>query len=174
MENIKEWVITLSGIIIFGSLCEMIVPTGNFQKYIRLVIGMILVLALMSPIYSFLKTDMPNIFFTADTVATYAHNNTDMEKYQKSKIITLYKEKLAQKILNSVLEEVAYFSAQIKLEIEEGDEEKFGTVNRLVLLTDTDYNSDEKKHIKKIITNKYGISEDKIIVLHLLSKEKQG
>ena len=172
MENIKEWVITLSGIIVFGSLCEMIVPTSNFQKYIRLVIGIILVLALMSPIYSFFKTDMPNKIFTADAVATYAHNSNDVEKYQKRKIISLYKEKLAHKILNSVLEDMANFSAEIKLEIEEGDEEKFGAVNRLVLLTETNYNSNEKEHIKKIITNEYGISENKIIVLHLLSKEK--
>ncbi len=166
MENIKEWVITLSGIIIFGSLCEMILPAGNFQKYIRLVIGIILVLALMSPVYSFLKTDMPREFFESKAVTAAADKDIDTEKYQKSKIISIYKKKLAEMIFNSVSKEVDDFSAEIKLEIEEGDEEKFGTINRLVLITETEYDSEKKKHIKEIITNEYDISENKIIVLH--------
>lgn len=174
MEDIKAWVTTLSGIILFGSLCEMVLPAGNFQKYIRLVIGIFLVLALMSPVYSFLKNDITNNFFTIDVMETYTHSNMDMEKYQKNKIISLYKEKLGKKISESVSEKVEDFSAQIKLEVEEGDEKNFGIINRVVLITETDYSAEEKKQIKKIITNEYGVSESKIIVLHLLPKEKQG
>lgn len=174
MENLKEWVMTLSSVIVFGSLCEMILPTGNFQKYIRLVIGIILVLALMSPVYSFLKNDIPNEFLEFDTTMTYSDSNTkNIEEYQKEKIISLYKKKLTEKIFNLVSKEVDDFYGEIKVEVEEGDKENFGIINKIVLITDTEYDLNLKKNIKKIIANEYNVSEDKIVLLQLLTRENK-
>lgn len=172
MDNIKEWIATLSGIIVFGSICEMIMPEGKFNKYTRLVIGLILVIALISPVYSVVENGISDEFLL-NSVEVYNNDfSLNIDEYQKNKIISLYKRKLEEKAKESVLKEVDGFSAQIKFEVEEGDEKDFGAIKKITVLSDSKFNSNQVTKIKRILKNDYQISENKIVILHFKEKQK--
>ena len=48
-ELLKNIVMSASGIIVFGSVCEMILPDNTYKKYVHLAIGLMLILAFLSP-----------------------------------------------------------------------------------------------------------------------------
>ena len=49
IEFLRGWTLSLAGIIVFGSLCEMLLPNSVYKKYINLAIGLILCIAIVSP-----------------------------------------------------------------------------------------------------------------------------
>ena len=55
LDGLRSWAMMISGVVVFGSMCEVILPDGEFQKYIRLAIGIMLIFALVSPFAKVLK-----------------------------------------------------------------------------------------------------------------------
>ncbi|MBR2452701.1 MAG: stage III sporulation protein AF, partial [Clostridia bacterium] len=50
MELIREWIMRIAGITALGAVCDMIMTAGNMKKYVKMVVGLVLVLAVISPI----------------------------------------------------------------------------------------------------------------------------
>lgn len=165
-ENFKTWTMTSAGIVVFGSMCEMILPSGNFQKYIRLIIGMMLILALASPIYGLLNMNFSLEHYSEDSISAYT-DMADMEERQKRDIINAYKAKLAEKMLASLQQNLDGISADIRCEVEEHDAETFGSVIRVTVILDADCGENITDGIRKALNSDYGISKDKIAVRYL-------
>lgn len=166
IENLKEWTVTISGIIVFGSMCEMILPAGNFHKYIRLTIGLILVLSLMSPLYVFLQRDYTFSFNINDNITAY-NNVSEIEEQEKSQIVSLYKKLLTEKIYNSLQNDITDITAEIKIETEEEDPETFGSILEISITVNSAQKKDLTDKIKDILKKEYGVAEDKIRILYL-------
>ena len=47
---LKAWTMSVAGIIVFGSICEMILPGSLYKKYVHLAIGLMMILSVLSPI----------------------------------------------------------------------------------------------------------------------------
>ncbi|EIT87332.1 stage III sporulation protein AF [Fictibacillus macauensis ZFHKF-1] len=50
MTFLSEWVSNIVLVILLGIFVEMLVPNNQFQKYIKMVIGLLLMLAILSPL----------------------------------------------------------------------------------------------------------------------------
>lgn len=48
--DIRGWIISLTVIVMICSLTEMLLPDGNMSKYARVVLGLMISLAILSPI----------------------------------------------------------------------------------------------------------------------------
>ena len=55
MEYLKSFVITLSVTLLFVSAVEMILPSGSIKKYVKYVVGLILMAVILNPIVQFLN-----------------------------------------------------------------------------------------------------------------------
>ncbi len=49
-DALRMWILTLSGIIVFGSLSEMLLPGGVYKKYVQLAVGLMLTTAVLKPL----------------------------------------------------------------------------------------------------------------------------
>ncbi len=54
MTALKEWVRELTVLVILGTCLELLIPMGSMKKYIRMTMGLVVVLAVVSPIAAFL------------------------------------------------------------------------------------------------------------------------
>lgn len=63
MENIKSYIITLVTMIILITAIELIAPDNSMKKYIKFILGLILISVMISPIVKFFSED-------ADSLAT--------------------------------------------------------------------------------------------------------
>ncbi len=150
-EFLKSWIMSLSGVIIFGSMCEMILPNGVYKKYIRLVIGIMLVAALLSP---FVGQDISvEISEFADSSSTEDIANQRLME----DVIAIYRQKLCDKIREDIGE-----GADIECEICE-EEKDFGSIVSVKIVTDKEISKDTQERLAE----KYGLSKEQITIEYI-------
>lgn len=160
LEFIRGWVIQIAGIIIFSSVCEAIVPNGGLKKYINTVLGIILVLAVVTP---FTTEKFGNLSYKIKNFEQYdayvSQLNTD--EIQKEQIVQVYNKKLATKIQENIKSALGIENAEVILETETENAEHFGEIKHIVITVDC-LSENEKNKIIQIIQNIYGVYKDNI------------
>ncbi|MFT8317442.1 MAG: stage III sporulation protein AF [Sporolactobacillus sp.] len=57
MSYLENWVSQLVIIVLFAVILELLLPSGGYQKYVRLVVGLVLIVALMDPVIRLFHLD---------------------------------------------------------------------------------------------------------------------
>lgn len=165
-DALKEWTLVVSAVVVFGSICEIILPEGSFQKYTRFVIGLILISALATPIYSLLKLK-PNMGNLIDEKAELYTDYTRMEETEGKTVIRIYKKKMEQKMLWSLQENVSKDIIDVDCDINDS-KENFGNIKRVRVYVGTESKSLSDRIYRCI--RDYGVEENLVYID--LSKEK--
>lgn len=159
-EIFRSWVLLLSGIIVFGSICEMILPSGVYKKYIRLAIGLMLVLSLLSP---FTEGDADITVEIPEYSGEYTRDAT-AEQSQRADILRIYK----QKLCDSIKEEIGG-GCEIECEVCE-EENNFGSIENIRIVADREISG----KIIESMCEKYGLSNDKITIEYNINGRDHG
>lgn len=86
MEEIKGFVITLVTMLILISAIELISPENSMKKYIRFVLGCILIAVMISPIMNFLGDGEELIVSKIDSYLSMTKEETEvLSSYEESK-----------------------------------------------------------------------------------------
>ncbi|MBO5363844.1 MAG: stage III sporulation protein AF [Clostridia bacterium] len=157
---LRDWAMVLSGVAVFGSLCEVILPDGSFQKYIRLGLGMVLVLTLISPLQELLHHDFDIGNFQSGTYA-YLERET-MEEEQRKEVMIIYRENLNQKMQQTLITEFPGFSGRVSCSVEEENPEEFGKILRVQVLLE--HGTGKAEEIQKILSREYGVLKTQVEV----------
>jgi stage III sporulation protein AF len=85
MEFIKEWVTNIILFVLFATLIDMLLPTSKFQKYTKMVVGLLLISIILTPIFKLLSTDFEETFAVAipnweEQKDVQIKNLTDLQK----------------------------------------------------------------------------------------------
>ena len=180
---INSWIKGIIIAVIISTMIEMILPEGNIKKYVRTVIGVYIVFAIISPIMTKITGKEFKLktyeFPSAQTKQTTVINtNTYIEK--------TYIDKIKQDIKENI-EKMGYQVYQISIEIN-NSEENYGQIktikmnitkeeNKLSKIEQVeiyignkiekeieDIDSAEKNMIKNYLSNNYGVSREQIYV----------
>ncbi len=169
IDFLREWALSLSGVAIFGSVCQVILPEGSFQKYIRLTVGMLLVLTLMTPM-----KELFHIFPDGDMAAMHSRAYEEKEKLEtreKDAVLKIYQENLNQKILASVKQRLGEKKLLLKCWIEADNPEEFGTVKEVQVFLYPEEGCDAEE-IAKIIKEDYGIPKERVKTSYLKERNQ--
>lgn len=160
MEFLKNWASLISGTIIFAALCELLIPKGSAKKYVKLILGMILTLALMSPFESIFGNREYYKFFDFEKFAAY-ETESGFSDLEFDYVMSLYKENLAQSIKKSIEKEI---SAKIFVVLDISKEEKnFGEIEKVYIKAVQQGGfKDFKDEIFEILKRDYGVENKKI------------
>lgn len=58
MDIVINWVTQIILFIVLATIIDLLIPTSSMNKYIKLVVGLILILILLKPIFYVLNIDM--------------------------------------------------------------------------------------------------------------------
>lgn len=158
-EFLKAWAMSLSGIIVFGSVCDMLLPNDAYKKYIHLAIGIILILALISPFAE------GNFEPEASLPAFSEACEIEAEGQEREAILKVYKNKLHEKMKEDI-EETAGVEFDIRCEINETEEE-FGEIEEIRIIADAKDGVRINDRAIEILCDRYGVSRDKISVKYI-------
>ncbi len=61
MGYLQDWVSQLVLIVILAVVLELLLPTGGFEKYVKFVVGLVLIVALLDPVIKLLHIDPDQI-----------------------------------------------------------------------------------------------------------------
>ena len=158
-EFLKAWAMSLSGIIVFGSVCDMLLPNDVYKKYIHLSIGIILILALISPFAE-------GSFEIEASLPVFAEvYDKEADGKEREAVLMVYKNKLCEKMKEDI-EDIAGVRFDIRCEVNEG-EENFGEIEEVRIIADASDGVRINERAIAIICDKYGVSRDKISVKYI-------
>ena len=118
MEFFKEWTGGIAAAIIFASLCEIMLPSGNMKKYVKLMLGIILSVSMLKPLADNGFNKWSEKLFEFERSFAYTEHE-EMDEDEKQAVIALYTEKLEQAVKNKLSDKVnADLKIVIKVETE--------------------------------------------------------
>lgn len=125
VEWIKNWVTTICIAVIFITAVELILPSDNFKKYVKFVMGLILIAVILNPLIQLVNknSDVSVYINNANEYFDSASSNKDYEKYKNSdseNTLSTFKKNLentCSKMLKDKFPESEYsVSAKVKYE----------------------------------------------------------
>ncbi|WIY60229.1 stage III sporulation protein AF [Bacillus arachidis] len=143
MQFITEWIRNIIVFLLLATMLHLILPNSNLQKYVKFVVGLLLVVLILTPLFKLLQTDVNEVI-----------TNFNQEKYVadgsiKNSIDTKKKEIQALTRAYS-LEEMA---VKMKKEVGKEFEKKYGvTVSEIkVIAAETKEEVKTAKDIQSVI-----------------------
>mgnify|MGYP001119507336 FL=1 len=190
---INSWLKDIVVLFILISIAELIMPKGNLKKYIRLVIGLLIIYTIISPFARLFRLDfsLDKVVFNYAKPETF--NSIDLEDFylkQEKQIEKIYLDKIIEDLKVLIESDTDYELVDGDITILK-DEDNYGEIDYLTLYLkenkgnkdsdtiyiekigaikvnpnlDKEYTEDEDdESIKLLISNSYGIEKDKISI----------
>ena len=186
MEYIKSFIETLVTIIILFSAIELISPNNSMKKYIKFVLGLILIVVMLNPIIDFFTEGKDKIVSTikeyegilstdtetsSDVAASNEVEDVFIENLNKNSATELAEKFPDYKFVcdidcNIDLNNFSYDISHAKISISTNKIQEVEKIEKVEISNDNKTNSqaysDDKQKILSYVSNMLGISEDKI------------
>lgn len=136
METITLWVRNLVFYIVFLTLVFNLLPSGKYEKYVRLFAGMVFILVAVQPFTSSLKLDEKiacyfEAFSFREEAAGFQQELTEMEKRRMEELTGEYEQAVADQVKEMALE-AGVDAAQVEVRIDSDQaSETFGMVEEI-------------------------------------------
>ena len=130
----NSWAQTIIVCVIVAVIIEMILPNSNNKKYVKIILGIYILLSMVYPIVN----SVSNGNISLNSIITSA--NKEMDKYNMNTIDietnkyieTTYKKKLREDIIKEINEK-GYRVLEFNLYIEMENEERYAQINSIVM-----------------------------------------
>lgn len=156
IDFIKSWILNIIILAVLISLLEIIIPSGKMKKYINMVSGFILILAIINPFISFFKRGV-NLKEFQISGSNYIdkreveENSKILKKQQMKQTVDLYRKKIISQIEETVKEVEGVNNAEADLIINEDyTSSGFGEIKRIFIYLNMTDSVNQIKHVEKV------------------------
>lgn len=155
IEFVSQWIKSISMIFIIISIIELVIPNSNLKKYVNMFIGLLIIIAIITPIVNLLDSnyDIEKEVFKniIEGVEIQNINNEDILLAQEKQIKELYINRLRDDVYKSIKEITDYEIFAINISIYE-DKVNYGNIKdmEIVLKDKINENVEDNSSIKVI------------------------
>ena len=148
VEFINSWAQGIILAVIIATIIEIILPEGNNKKYVKTIIGIYILFAIVYPLLTKISNKSININ------SIIASTNKEISKYEANTNITLetdsyientYKAKIEEDIKIRFLEK-GYEVNSLDVYVETQDEERYGQINNILMHIEKTEKLEEKSN----------------------------
>jgi len=160
----------VAGAVIFGVLCEMLAPEGKLKSVVRVVLGLILVIAVINPFAGISDSDLFRGELNFFDNLTVGNEQEILET--RMTLVRAYKRRLSDEIITRIAAATRDFEIDVRLEVDtrgELEAADFDVITDVLVILTPKYNDDEsldientKTDIISILTNDFGVEERNI------------
>lgn len=152
MEEIKSFVITLVSMIILITAIELIAPDNSMKKYVKFVLGTILIAVMISPIVSLISNGEEVLTKEIEEYIQIADNKSieASNEYKENNSEIVFKESLEQNCMSLLKEKFKDLDFEINIDCDVD----MKNINYLINNVNIGVKDKEVSTIKKIIINK--------------------
>ncbi|MDF2546472.1 MAG: spoIIIAF [Anaerosolibacter sp.] len=154
---LRTWTLNIVMVVIFISFVELLLPSSSMKKYIKMVVGLLVILVILNPIIELLYGDInvQDEIFKSTVMIEREALSKDAAGFQKSRnqqMIAMYKEKISEHLRDKIGYEYDVRLENARIEIEEDTENKdFGKIKEIhLVLTEGNKMSEEQIAIENI------------------------
>ncbi len=161
MSFFRTFISAVAGVIIFSAIVEIIAPDGELKKYVKLVLGMVVTVTLISPLGNIsLKNTTKELINYDKTLAFRQQKN--FTEVENEKIIKLYKEKLEEKIHDELIKKIKQ-DIKVYAEVNTENKDNFGDIKSIyVVVSQKEGFVDYADEIKELLRINFGISKERV------------
>ena len=164
MEGIYEWIKNLVCYLIFTTMIGHMIPDKKYEKYLRLFVGMVFLLLLVSPLADLcgLEYQVTEAFarLTFQNEATTLKREievVDEERFQR--VIETYEEVIKAEI-HQIATDLGMICQQVEVRLESDDsKDTFGRIQQIEILV---LNGEKEGELRSRIGEYYGVEEGNI------------
>ncbi|MCT4621554.1 MAG: stage III sporulation protein AF [Marinisporobacter sp.] len=145
MNFLKSWILNITSVVIFITIIELIFPNSSMKKYIKMIVGLLVMLVIINPILEVMhgKFQLEEDIFKASSAIQRQELVLNVKKFkgtQKKQIISVYKDYVEKYIKDQIEFNNTIHVLNIDATIEENlDSEKFGNIQKLsIVLSESD------------------------------------
>jgi stage III sporulation protein AF len=155
LEFIKNYITAVALMIIFVSVVMLMLPDNSFKKYVSFVTGLMVTIAVISPVFNLLVSkgniegDIARYIRTMEQGSSTVSDTDKYRKHSKEETISVYKDKLSEEILSCIKKNTGENFRVIDLGVSTGDE-NYGSIS-YVRLKDENLNNSSRKDKDKIL-----------------------
>lgn len=144
LSGLYGWINTIVVTIIFAALVEMLMPSNSMKKYIKLVLGLLIMAVVLQPILSYFNKgfSLSGYSFKYENILDSGYIKQESEAYsqkQQDSVTKLYKENLQDKMKSGIQALVTGKNVSVSVEIiDDVNARNYGEIKKVtVTLTDT-------------------------------------
>jgi stage III sporulation protein AF len=155
-EFVKSWIINIIALVLFILLIEIIIPSGKTRKYINLVTGFLLIIAVINPFIKVLRGGVSLEEFqlagSTELQKLEIKKSSELYKEQQMKQITsVYRQKVIKQLVKSAEETDGVAAAEADVIINEDyHSESFGEIKRAYIYIKPGEEGDGSKPVDSI------------------------
>jgi len=155
LDSILSWVKQIVIFYIFSNFIIHVLPSGNYEKYIKFFIGLILIAVVINPLTGFFKLDtlFDDLYNSAVSNDSISEMRVDLEYAEKSNYDSItqpYKEEVIKNVEKIVMENYLY-PVKTTVDFDMDSESKtFGQIKDINMQVSKKYTSENKVIIDKI------------------------
>ncbi len=161
MEWLRDWIMQIAGIIVLGAVCDMIMNEGEMKKYVKMVMGLVLVFAIIQPVTKaspeFTELELPQ-----NTRRQASELKNRLGEKEKESVLKIYRQKLAKSVENEIYTKWKA-EADADVTVEENNENRFGNIKTLTIKFIGTHNISESE-IKEYIGERFDVNPRSIKV----------
>lgn len=128
MAYLQNWVSQLVMIVLFAVILELLLPTKGFHPYVKLVVGLVLIVALMDPVIRLFQLDPGDLIPNVESDAHYGQvqektneQKNEIEKEQKAYIQEQVAVQMKERVKEALYEQYGMQIDDIDLTAEQTD-----------------------------------------------------
>ena len=160
MESLREWIMQIAGVVVLGAVCDIIIIDGGMKKYVKPVLGFVLIFTVMRPVVGGLSGD----FAFDESMPVSAELSVNLEGVEKDAIVELYQGKMAQTISDKIKERFGITTETTVLASTE--EDSFGTLENVKIRVIPRYDKAvNAEKIKGFVCESFGVEASAIDVM---------
>ncbi len=139
LEFIRHWVINIVALVLFIVIIEMLLPSGKMKKYVGIVTGTVLIIAVITPVIELFGGDFDFAAVQTTTGNTISRMQIEkdsklLEEQQLGQIIEVYCNDLIEQMERHAIEVEGVKDAKADIIInEDHTSENFGQIKRAYL-----------------------------------------
>ncbi|WP_404329230.1 stage III sporulation protein AF [Mesobacillus maritimus] len=117
MDFLTEWITNIIIFILLATVIDMLLPNSSLQKYVKVVISLLLISIILSPIMKIFSSDFES------AIASISNFNSEVDEEKMENLIELQKKEIQASQHAYILEQTA---VQLKLDAKEELMEQYG------------------------------------------------
>ncbi len=155
----------VTGTVLFGSVCEMLMPRGGLRKFVLVTLGILITFAIAQPLISISDDDFSFGEIKTGQLAAGSYVSGTDEEY-KFQLIKTYRKNLNEKIESTIAEKDPAITVDINVEVEIEDEKSFGNINRVSAVVSGDGGKNPESVIYSALES-FGVSDRNVDIKYI-------
>jgi stage III sporulation protein AF len=170
MQIFKDWIINIIVIMIFVTILDAITPNARFKKYIDMVAGIIIIIAIISPVVNMIKgEDFLQKEVLSNTLGVKQEEITNDSTYVKAQedvFVDRYKENMEETMKQWIGRRYDTDVERVSIEFDSDikDTQRFGYINKVKVYLD-DAKEDMTSKIIEDISSFYNVDKSNITII---------